>query len=412
MIEPIRDRRSAEWLALISRNDSGNPHATLANASVYLQHDPEAAGLLRYNRFADHVSLTRPPPAPWRGAPPSPGPYPRALNDADLNLLQSWLNNRAIRVGVQIVSQAVDIVARANPYHPIQEWLAGLKWDGVSRLDSWLHHAYGAEQSEFHSEIGMRFLVAAVRRIMQPGCKFDSILVLEGPQSLGKSRSIPALFGAEYTADDMPDLRRPDAPMALSGVWCMEISELGALVRAENEIVKAFLSRPVDKFRAPYARTFQIVPRQSVMIGTTNEKDYLRDTTGNRRYWPCLCTRVDIDWITENREQLFAEAYALYQAGTATWLDNDATDTLKELNEERMPEDPWESTVLQYLDGLGRTALYVRVPTIMEEVLMIPAERRNRGTEMRIGNILRRAGWSRKLTYIGAIRIRAWFRPE
>jgi predicted P-loop ATPase len=219
------------------------------------------------------------------------------------------------------------VVAQDTPYHPVREYLKALKWDGTPRLQIWLAEYLGAEADPVYlAAVGRKFLISAVARVIQPGCQVDHMLVLEGPQDLGKSRTARALARyPEWFTDDMPDIHDKDAALQLSGRWIVELAELAALRRSELEGMKAFITRPVDVFRPPYARRTVGVPRQSVFVGTTNEAHYLRDPTGNRRFWPVPCSLIDIDALECDRDQLWAEALHALHAGEAWHLTREET---------------------------------------------------------------------------------------
>jgi predicted P-loop ATPase len=240
-------------------------------------------------------------------------------------------------------------------------------------------------------------LIAAVRRVRQPGVKFDHLVVLEGGQGIGKSTAISTMFGPEWTTDDLPpDLGNKDAALALSGVWCIELAEIEQLIRSEAETVKAFLSRSIDRFRPPYGRHVVTVPRQSVMVGTTNSSDYLRDTTGNRRIWPvqCLSTETaDVDWIAEHRDQLWAEAAHRERTGEAIWLDDVAVRG-RAVSEQadRVVEDPWDDKVASYV-LLPRRHIGVKTADILVDGVFVTTPLQTRSAQMRVAAILKRLGW-------------------
>ena len=201
-------------------------------------------------------------------------------------------------------------------------------------------------------------LIAAVRRVWQPGCKYDELVVLEGDQGIGKSPAIKILFGADWFTDQISHLSSKDAAIDLRGKWCVELAEIEHIIRAEVETVKAFLSRAIDHYRPPYGRAAIDVPRQSVLIGTTNATEYLRDATGNRRVWPVKClsavgSGADLDWLRANRDQLWAEATQREANAETIWLDDVATNTVAiQAQAARLAEDPWQDKVRDYIQGL------------------------------------------------------------
>jgi predicted P-loop ATPase len=234
----------------------------------------------------------------------------------------------------QALEEAVMIVARRHAYHPLRERVLALRgtWDRQPRLDRWLERVcleedeHEADLQEYLRLAGRFFLMAMVARVLPevrrggdvvigPGCKFDYMLILEGPQGMGKS-TFARILGGDYFADTGLDIQHKDSLMNIQGVWVYEWSELESLTKQEVGAVKRFISSCEDRFRATFDRRPAKYPRQVVFIGTTNEAHYLTDTTGNRRFWPLRVTRpLDTDWLRENVEQLLAEALHYVDAG-------------------------------------------------------------------------------------------------
>ena len=205
--------------------------------------------------------------------------------------------------------------------HPVRDYLTALVWDGISRLDSWLITYLDAEDTPLIRAIGSRWMISAVARIMQPGAKVDHMLILEGPQGGKKSSALKTLAGAEWFTDELAEIGSKDAAQQMRGIWIIEIAELDAISRAEVSRIKAFLTRTTDRYRPPYERYVVEVPRQCVFAGSVNPETYLRDETGNRRFWPVRCGSIDIDALRHDRDQLWAEAVARYRQGAIWWLD-------------------------------------------------------------------------------------------
>ena len=285
----------------------------------------------------------------------------------------------------------------------MKDWLATLKWDGTPRIEQWLTKTFGCALDAYHKAVGSKFLVAAVRRVRKPGCKFDYMLILEGDQGIGKSSAIAALFGADWTSDDLgASLTSKDAAIGLRGKWAVEFAEIEHLIRSEVETVKAFLSRGTDHYRPPYEKVSCDVPRQCVLVGTTNSEEYLRDSTGNRRIWPVKCLSVgsvDLTWLTDNREQLWAEAAQMETQGASSWLDDDRVrDLAVQAQSERMIEDAWSAKVLTYVKGKES----VTVSDIMDHGLFIQTKDHGKREQMRVAAILRTNGWRKGLARVAA----------
>lgn len=337
-----QDAAAERWRdGLITQANSDKPRPLLANAIHALRTCPAWAGVLRFNSF--NLSVEASQATPWKYL----GPW----DDRQDILLAEWLQHEAIVVGVETAGQAVQAVAKENIHHPVQEYLRGLIWDGQRRLESWLCNYMGATPSEYISTVGKCALIGGVARAMNPGCKVDSMLILEGPQGGGKSQTCRVL-GAPWFADEVADLGSKDAAMQVAGTWLMEVSELDAMSRSESSRIKAFLSRSVDHYRPPYGKRVIDAPRSCWFIGTTNASGYLRDETGARRFWPVRCGRIDLAELRRDRDQLFAEARTLFEAGAKWWLEDASViaDAVTEQTE-RFDADPWQDGIAAWVHG-------------------------------------------------------------
>ena len=391
------------------------PLPTVANVMLVVGHDPQLAGLVAYDEFAHGVVVTRAPPLVFDGGTPCVGPYPRPIDDNDTTLIQGHVQrSRKMLVGQQVTQQAIAAVAMQRRSHPVRDYLDGLAWDGRPRIDDWLHLAFGTPGTSYNTAVGAKFLCAAVRRIRHPGTKFDHVMVLEGPQGTGKSRACEALF-APYFTDNLPmDLGSKDAQQAMAGKWGVELAELQSLIKTGSQVAKAFFSRRIDYFRPPYGRLFIEQPRQCVFIGSTNDHDWLTDSTGNRRYWPVRCVKVEPGWITDHRDQLWAEACEREAEGETLWLDDAVVERFAVVEQvERTTEDVWTPDVRRFL--LNQPGAELSLVTVSQILIGmgLAADRRNRVAEMRVAAILRIDGWASGMTYDPRTRkqFRAWKGP-
>jgi predicted P-loop ATPase len=260
-------------------------------------------------------------PWPWRA---EPGPL--AETD-DLRLGDYLCQKYGVKAASRAaLAEAIDTVADERRFHPIRDWLRGLQWDGTPRVDKWFIHVLGMtpdglaprpKYKRYLELVGRFLLMGLVARVIEPGCKFDYSPVLEGTTGRGKSTFVKTLVGLDYFSDTHFDLGSGNAGMEqLEGLWGYELSELTPLRRADSEQVKQFFSSTTDRFRGAYGKYVQSHPRQCVIFCSTNKKQYLYDLTGNRRFWPVWIDEfIKLAWLTKWREQLFAEAYALYMAG-------------------------------------------------------------------------------------------------
>lgn len=253
--------------------------------------------------------------------------------------------------------EAVLSVVRENPFHPVRNYLDSLKWDGVPRIDTLFIKYAGAKDTAYVRAIGAKALIAAVRRVRQPGCKFDNVVVLESPeQGRGKSTFIKLLAPNEdwfAESGTLNNVESKDAPLALEGKWIIEMGEMSGLSKTAVESMKAFVSCAVDRIRRPYGRLVEDLPRQCIFMGTTNRDDYLKDPTGNRRFWPVLVGTsdlLDLDGLVADRDQLWAEAAVREAAGESLFLPQELWSEAAVEQLERVTEDPWADVLRNYLD--------------------------------------------------------------
>jgi predicted P-loop ATPase len=377
------------WEHQILRDKHGFPKKLIANVILVMTNDEAWRDAIAWDEFAERVIILRECPA---GAL---GPW------TDLADVQTavWLQRSRwhLEVGHDMVANAVRTVAERLRVHPVREWLRSGRWDGKARLDSWLSRYLGVADTPYARAIGRRFLIAAVARVFQPGCQVDTMLILEGDQGLRKSSALRVLAGDEWFLETQVDLRDPSACHALRRRWIVEFSELAALKGGDVERVKAFVSTRVDSYRPPYGRHVLDHPRQCVLVGSTNARQYLRDETGARRFWPVRVSNVDIDALAVDRDQLWAEAVAAYDSGERWYLDTEELRLAAEgEQEERRAVDPWEDTVAEWLSSPARQASGVSTATVLGDCLGVEVAKRTRADEMRVGAIFAKLGWERR----------------
>ncbi|MGB3752748.1 MAG: virulence-associated E family protein [Parerythrobacter sp.] len=341
------------------------------------------------DEFADRYVVTGPLPFERASAA-----YPRPLRDADYSTVQIAFNATGQKVSKDALRDGVDYVARMNAINPVTDWLNALQWDGATRLGRWLVDYMGAEPEAWCELIGPKFIIGMVARAFQPGCKMDNALVLEGPQGIAKSTALRVLAGESYFGDQLPNMRDKEALQFIAGLWLVEIGELAALNRSEVEDVKQFLTARVDRYRPSYGRLAVDRPRSTVFAATTNQTDYLKDSTGNRRWWPVRCGMIDVERLRQDREQLFAEAVARYRAGERWWLTSDEEARAAVEQSERTECDPWYDTVNAYC-----AANIGKMPITMAGILRrlgYNEDRLNSQITRRVAAILRREGFEQR----------------
>jgi hypothetical protein len=248
-------------------------------------------------------------------------------------------------------------LAQRNGYHPVREYLDNLVWDGVPRLNTWLSTYAGAPNTELTRAIGRKTLIAAVSRVRRPGCKFDTALVLEGPQGLGKSSQLRTLCGDAWFDDNLHVGADPKQIIEqTAGKWIVEMAELSGIKRSEVEAVKTMLSRQSDRARLSYGRHAVDRPRQFILVGTVNEPRYLKDTTGNRRFWPVKTGTLVQDALARDRDQLWAEAAYEEARGESLVLPKELWADAAAEQAQRMLDDPWLEILKPKLEGKTGTA--------------------------------------------------------
>lgn len=355
-------------------------------------------GIFGYNQFTGQIDIIN--PAPWhKGIMPA---HP-AVNDHDLKLLKGHLAVKEnFEMPVTTLEEAVTITADANKFHPVREYLESLKWDGRLRLDTWLHDYAGAKDDEYTRACARKTLCAAVMRVMRPGCKFDSVLVLEGEQDIGKS-AICKILGGEWSGDFSVDPRNKDTIQLMQGQWIIELAELEFTRKTDTDAIKAFLTRQTDKARLAYGRLAMEFPRQSIFIATKNpEADgaYLKDDSGNRRWWPVSLRprggQVDFRGLKDVRNQLFAEAMERVRMKGGERLDME-TKELKEIAKgvvgRRHAEHPWTERIATWLEALPPERDFLTAREVFIEALAGLDKQLDRRVTVAIATVMRDLGW-------------------
>lgn len=381
--EPAADT----WDDLLLRTDNGKAQPNLANVLVLLRNEPLLRDCFAFDEMVRTVVVRRPPPGVARDG------FPRPIRDTDVTAVQEWVQRAALpRIGSDVVHAAIDLRALDNSFHPIKDYLNGITWDGVPRLDTWLHTYLGVEHGSYASGIGRMFLIASVARIMRPGCKADYMLVFEGTQGAGKSTACQIL-GGDYYSDSLPDIRSgKDVSQHLNGKWFIELAELSGLDKVEAAALKAFITRTEEKYRPSYGRREVTEKRQCVFTGTTNKAAYLRDETGARRFWPVTVGAIDTEALKRDRDQLLAEALAAFQAGEKWWPDRDFEQRhIQPQQEARFEADVWESRISEFLQHRQR----VLVSDVAVDGLGMEMGRIGTADSRRIMSAMERLGWER-----------------
>lgn len=335
-----------EWTEKLDLNrKTGECDPTIKNALLIMQNDPNLKGNLRYNLFSER--RMRGGGLPWRGNQDPGGPW----EDFDDSGLRLYLEDRWKFKSENGLQNAMELAFHFGDYHPVREYLKNLVWDGKERVETLFCRHFGTEDTPLVRAMTRKWMCAAVARVMRPGCKFDNMLVLTGDQNLGKSSFVRILSRGWYN-DSKIDMTSKEGYDALQGSWVVELAELASIRRQDVETVKTFLSKSEDTFRPAYARYKKTFLRQCVFLGTTNEKEFLRDRTGNRRFWPIpVRKRADLTTLESEVDQLWAEARVLWAKGESLWLDTaDLQDALVDAQAEMQVQDELEGMLTEYLD--------------------------------------------------------------
>lgn len=269
--------------------------------------------------------------------------------------VKKWLiEHYSLEASLNLIDEALSSIALQNQFHPVKEFLESLEWDGVPRVDTAFRTYLSAEMPEpYLSAITRKFFLALIARIYEPGIKFDHVVVFEGKQGIGKSTFSSILVGEKWFLDGLPNLHDKDAALNLQGIWLVEMGELSALYRSELEAAKAFITRQVDKVRPPYGKRREDFPRSCIFSGTTNDREYLLDPTGGRRFWNVLVHGCDFEALKRDRAQLLAEAKFLYDfCMEPLYLQGKEKLQAGKIQESRRVEDEGDSMETAFLEWL------------------------------------------------------------
>lgn len=327
----------------------GMPDRVGKNVKLMLELDPALAGKLRHDAFADRVVAQG--PLPWGKHKDTAGEI--LWTDSDDAGLRLYAETQLGFRTKDLIEDALrDHLAR-HSYHPVRDYLRGLVWDGKPRVDTLLIDYLGAEDTEYTRTVTRKTLVAAVARVMTPGVKKDEMLILGGPQGIGKSTLWSILGGAWFT-DALTSFDGKDASELIQGIWIAEIGELEALNKSDANRVKQFISQQHDRYRAAYGRRAEEHPRQCIFVGTTNDDAYIRDATGGRRYWPVNVSGRAARSVWQDlpavRDQVWAEAYVDWQLGEALTLDARIAAEAVKQQEAHRDVSPWAGPIARWLD--------------------------------------------------------------
>ncbi len=336
-----------DWQAQLKFTEKGAIASTIGNVVVLLNGDPDLRGCVGYNEMTHTIVARR--DLPWRDVSGE-----SAWSDTDDAGLRYYLERLYGLSGKDKIFDGLNVVAESHKFHPVREYLDRCTWDGVPRLEALLIDYLGAEDTPYTRAVTRKAFTAAVARIFHPGCKFDYMLTIRGRQGLGKSALVRKL-GGDWFSDSFTTMQGKESYEQVLGVWLMEIGELAGMRKAEAETIKLFISKTSDRFRPAYGRRIQEFPRQCIFIGTTNEATFLKDATGNRRFWvvdtPNTPARDMWDELTPEAVRLiWGEALNYYRKGEPLFLPPELEAAAREIQELYEEEDPRAGIVAQFLE--------------------------------------------------------------
>lgn len=370
------------------------------NVYLMLMHHPALKGLVASDTFARKIVKTRVPP--WGG---EAGEW----QEHDSLRLGLWLAQAEyLRIrSTENLEAAVAWCANENGFHPVREYLDSLQWDGIERLNDWLGDYLGMRKTEYVVMSGRMALIGMVARIYEPGCILRMMPILEGEQFKGKS-TVLRILGGKWFSDTPLDLNNKDTYQLIQGIWVYEIAELDSFNRAESTRMKAFISSPSDRFRAPYERAPKDHLRSVMFWATTNQDEYFKDQTGNTRYWPWRTMQdgpIELEKLRGIRDQLLAEAVVRYRRGER-WYPTAEEQTAHFTFEQTLREigDPWEQIIASWLRR--QTSQRITQTDILFDCLKIEPGKIDgaRSMSIRIGNVMKRLEWVKQRESKGGMR--------
>lgn len=347
-----------EWTKDLKVNSRNEFESCSFNIRLILKNDPNMKGLLGKNMFDRKDYILKSPS--WRDIT-----KPEPLNGVDYSGIRSYIETRYDITSISKVDDAIALESVANEFHPVREYLESLKWDGKNRLENLLIDYFGAEDNEYTRAAIKKTLVGAVARVFDPGCKFDLVLTLVGEQGTKKS-SFFSFLGKDWFSDTFSTAEGKTSFEQLQGTWIIEIAELAGLRKMDIETIKHYITKRTDTYRPAYGRTVENYPRQCVFVATTNNRTFLRDATGNRRFMP-IDVRTEFvkkdvfsPEFKSSIDQIWAEAYQLYLDGEPLHLSGIAHQLAEEARGNHSELDERTGVVADFLD--------IKLPTNWEEM--------------------------------------------
>ena len=383
---PVDDELEVNWRSLLLIGDKNKVKRGYHNVLVFVRHHTDYRGRWSTNAMTGQTYFNDTP-----------------MNETMVHDIRAHIDQTlGFSPGREDVEAAITTSAQGRTFHPIQQYLRSVDWDGQERLGSIARDFFGSDHP-LHADMARKWMISAVARALNPGCKVDTALMLFGEQGYFKS-SFFVILGGDWHADSPIDIANKDSFQQIHAAWIYEFAELENVVhgRAESRL-KAWLTSTHDMYRAPYARTVERKARGCVICGTTNRKQFLTDDTGNRRHWIIpVAGPIDRHTLTEVRDQLWAEAVCAYEAGESWWLTREQDAEREDLSSGFLSEDPWQERIEDALAATTQTT----VGEILSNVLKLDLGRQGGWEHTRVARILNTIGWHRR--QVGAGKRKRW----
>lgn len=383
-----------DWKRDLVRSGNGALLACVPNAYLNLIHRPEWRNVMAFDEFAQRPVKRMPPPfergvaGDWDGM--------------DDSYTAFWLATRAGlgKLSSGQAAEAAEMAARAARFNPVCEYLESLVWDKVPRIEDWLIDYFGAPDTTYARLVGRFWLLGMIKRALEPGSKFDYMPILEGPQGRGKSTALEILAHPWFGNTDFV-MGDKDSMGVIQGKWLYEIAELDSFNKADTTRVKSFVTRQVDEFRPAYARRILKIERRVLLVGTTNQFEYFKDSTGNRRFWPIKCIeQINLDGLREMRDQLFAEALVRHRTGERSYPSREEQDEYFTPEQDaREIGDAWEEGIHHWLNTVtvdGTRPENVSSYDLLTKALKIDAGKITKEMTTRTGIVMRKLQWIKR----------------
>ncbi|MDF2608901.1 MAG: virulence-associated protein [Lachnospiraceae bacterium] len=345
------EKPNMDWLGKLKcSSQTGLPNKTIDNVLIILENDPKLKERFYHDEFGNRAIVAS--PMPWENGS-TKNFKQRAWSDEDDAGLRHYIEKVYTITGKERIYDAVAVYATARKRHKLKEYLESLKWDNVPRVDRLLIDYFGTEDNEYSRMVIRKTLTAAIARVINPGVKFDSMLILSGAQGVGKSTFF-SILGREWYSDSLATFEGKDASELIQGYWIVEAGELTGFNKSEMNAVKQFLSKRTDIYRVPYGRRTAEFPRSCIIVGTTNDKEFLKDRTGNRRFWPVdlgvqQSVKNVFKQLPEEVDQIWAEAFMRYRIGEKLYLEGTVAEEAMRQQEEHKESNPKEGIIKAFV---------------------------------------------------------------